>query len=165
MKKFLITLFVFVVLTVLTVSISFAAWKIVPSAVGHTSDRHMFRWKITCTSDGSALTATDLLALMLRSPLRIEVQRSVLMIMDIDPGDDSVAPNDPFTVSIYNAEGMLVFATTTGDAESTITGIDMSEDWNQYIPVHERLYLGITDIGSDGDKVIIYIEGWIPEGR
>lgn len=161
-------------LTIITLSIifavmlssqAFAAWTLVPSAVGHTADRHMFRWKITCTSDGDALAATDLIALMPISTLRQEVMRSVLMIMDIDPGDTAVAPNDAFTVSISNAENMVVFATTTSDAETTITGIDMSEDWSQYIPVHERLYLTITDIGDAGDQVTIYIEGWIPEGR
>ena len=163
MKKIIITLSTILILLFTTQV--FATWTIVPSFVGHTSDRHMFRWKLTCTSDGSALTATDLIALMPRSTLKKEVQRSVLMIMDIDPGDGSVAPNDPFTVSISNAENMVVFATTTGDAETTITGIDMSEDWNQYIPVHERLYLTITDLGDSGDKVVIYIEGWVPEGR
>ena len=163
MKKIIIALSI--VFTMLFATQAFAAWTLVPAEVGHTTDRHMFRWKITCTSDGSALAITDLLALMPASPLRREVKRSMLMIMDIDPGDGSVAPNDAFTVTISNAEAMSVFATTTGDAETTITGIDMSEDWNQYIPVHEFLYLTITDLGDSGDQVTIYIEGWIPEGR
>jgi len=160
-------------LTIITLSIifavmlssqAFAAWTLVPSAVGHTTDRHMFRWKVECTSDGAALAITDLLALM-PDNLRREVQRSLLMIMDIDPGDTGGEPDVAFTVTISNAEAMSVFATTTSDATTTVTGIDMSEDWNQYIPVHERLYLTITDIGAAADAVTIYIEGWIPEGR
>lgn len=158
---------VFKILTILLILISisvpsYATWDIKVRTIGFTADGHMYRWKVRCISDGSSLSATDLVDLM-PYPIKDYVQQSMLMIMDIDPGDDAVAPNDAFTITLYNAESMQIFSYTTSDAESTVVGIDLSEDWNQYLPVHERFYLGISDIGDENDEVVIYFEGWAPK--
>ena len=130
----------------------------VPAIIGHTCDRHMFRWKITCTG-GFLAYDEDILGLMWND-FKQEVMRSGLMIMDIESSD----VNDNFDISFKNAEGFTVFSKTNIPKNVDVTGIDLSEDWNQYLPAHEFMYLTISDDIGFG-IIIFYIEGWIPEGR
>jgi len=167
MKKAVFVFFVFIILLFTTAN-AFAVggpgqwWKpmtCVPSVcgVGHTSDRHMFRWKIICTG-GNETTSLEIMSLM-PFDLRQEVMRSAWMVMDVTSTDTW----DDFTISFANAQNQTVFSRTL-PADTDVTGIDLSEDWNQYLPAHEFVYLTIGENIWYG-TVTIYIEGWIPEGR
>ena len=90
---------------------------------------------------------------------REEVMRSIWMIMDIDVS----GTGGDYVLTWENAQQQTVFTQTFADG-ADYTGIDLSSDWSQYLPAHEFQYLTIdSNIGFG--TIIIYIEGWIPEGR
>ena len=129
----------------------------VPSIIGHTTDRHCFRWKITCTGGYSAYD-TNILGLMPRD-FREEVMRSVWMVMDISAS----STGGDYVLTWENAQQQTVFSQTFEDDVDTV-GVSLNDDWNHYLPAHEFQYLTIdSNIGFG--TVTIYIEGWIPEGR
>lgn len=127
------------------------------AGTGHTTDRHMFRWKIVCTG-GNLIYEEELLSLM-PANLRREVMRSVWMIMDVT----STGTWADYTIVFKNAQQQIVFLEVL-PADETVTGIDLSSDWNQYLPAHEFVYLTVGANIWYG-TITIYIEGWIPEGR
>jgi hypothetical protein len=155
MKKiFLLTVVAFIMM----ISSAFATWTLVPVVVSRTS--HYLTWKVICTSDGSSLTATDLVALM--SPtLRTLVQSSSMMIMKVSPGTGSVIPDTTIDVTLSDAQGTSVFVHAAYSNVADTTGISLAEDFNQYLPVHDKFYLTLNDIGTAGDQVTLYFECWI----
>jgi len=160
MKKTIIALFTIIILLFSTPS--FAAWTLSASDVSTTMDGHIFRWKILCTSDGSALSATNILAsTVMDRKLKSKIQSSLLMIMDVEPGTGSVVPNTTIDITLSNAEGDSIYATTAVSKAANTTGLNLSEDWNQFLPVHEIFYLTLNDIGDSGDQVTLYFTGWI----
>ena len=156
MKKiFLVTFFVLVM-----VSQCFATWTLTPSLISKSG--HYFTWKVVCTSDGNALTATDLVAKMPENLKRL-VQGGTLMIMTVSPGADSVAPDTTIDVTLSNAEAIAVFVHTGYSNTADTTGISLAEDFNQYFTVHDKFYLTLSDIGSSGDQVTLYFECWMED--
>ena len=139
-------------------SSSWAAWVLKPSLVSIA--KHYMIWKVECTSDGNALTATDLVALMEPS-LRDLVQGSTLMIMTVSPGTGSVAPDTTINVSLSNSQNIVVFTHDAYSNTADTTGIDLSEDYNQYLTVYSKFYLTLNDIGTSGDKVTLYFDCWV----
>lgn len=153
MKRiFLVTFFVLVM-----VSQSFAAWTLTPSLISKSG--HYFTWKVVCTSDGNALTATDLVAKMPEG-LKQLAQGGTMMIMTVSPGTGSVAPDTTIDITLSNAESIAVFVHTGYSNTADTTGISLAEDFNQYFTVHDKFYLTINDIGVSGDQVILYFECW-----
>ena len=59
---------------------AWADWTLTPALVSKAG--HYMQWKVVCTSNGSALTATDLVALM-PEKLKQEVQGATLMVMTV----------------------------------------------------------------------------------
>lgn len=155
MKKRL--LFVAVIFFMM-VSQAFATWTLVPSLVGKAG--HYLTWKVVCTSDGSSLSATDLVAQM-DNNLKKLVQGSTMMIMKVSPGLTAVAPDTTINVTLSDAQGTAIFIHTAYSNTEDTTGISLAEDFNQYFTVHDKFYLTLNDIGTTGDQVTLYFECWV----
>lgn len=157
MKKILATIAMAVVFLSST---AWASWTVTPSLVSKTG--HYMLWKVVCTSDGNALTATDLVPLM-SDHLKRLVQGSTMMIMKVSPGTTTVAPDTTIDVTLSDAQGTAVFVHTGYSNSADTTGISLAEDYNQYLSVHEKFYLTLNDIGTTGDQVILYFECWMED--
>lgn len=156
MKKSLLVAVVFF----LMVTQSFATWILTPSLVGKAG--HYMTWKVICTSDGSALSATDLVAKM-DANLKKLVQGSTMMIMKVSPGLVGVAPDTTIDVTFSDAQGATVFVHAAYSNVADTNGISLAEDYNQYFTVHDKFYLTLSDIGTIGDQVTLYFECWMED--
>lgn len=154
MKKGLLAVIVFFMM----VSQAFATWTLTPSLVGKAG--HYLTWKVICTSDGSALSATDLVAQM-DNNLKKLVQGSTMMIMKVSPGTGSVAPDTTIDVTLSDAQATAIFVHAGYSNIADTTGISLAEDFNQYFTVHDKFYLTLSDIGTAGDQVTLYFECWV----
>jgi len=143
-----------------TCSQAWAAWTLTPTLVSKTG--HYLLWKVVCISDGNSLTATDLIPLMSDNLKRL-VQGSSMMIMKVVPGTATVAPDATINVTLSDAQGASIFVHTGYSNTADTTGISLAEDYNQYLPVHDKFYLTINDIGTTGDQVTLYFECWMEE--
>jgi len=138
---------------------SWASWTLTVSRVARTP--HYLYWKVVCTSDGSALSATDLLALSTLDPqLKYEMQGATMMIMDVIPGTGGVIPNTTIDVTWSNSL-VDVYDNDAFSKDADTPGNDLSEDYNQYPPILEQLKLTLNDIGDSGDQVTLGILCWI----
>ena len=137
---------------------AWADWTLTPALVSKAG--HYMQWKVVCTSNGSALTATDLVALM-PEKLKQEVQGATLMVMTVSPGTGSVAPDTTIDVQLSNAQSIAVFVHTGYSNTADTTGISLAEDFNQYPTVFDKFYLTLSDIGTSGDQVTLYFDCWI----
>jgi hypothetical protein len=135
-----------------------ATWTLAPSIVSRAG--HYLVWKVLCTSDGSAMAATDLLALM-DANLKKQVQGATHMIMTVSPGLTTVAPDTTIDVTLSNGQGIAVFVHTGYSNTADTTGISLAEDYNQYLVPYGKFYLTLSDIGTSGDQVTLYFEAWI----
>jgi len=144
----------------LMVSQAFATWTLTPSLVGKVG--HYLTWKVVCTSDGSALSATDLVAKM-DDRLKKLVQGSTMMIMKVSPGLVGVAPDTTIDVTLSDAQGTAIFVHAAYSNVADTTGISLAEDFNQYPTVHDKFYLTLSDIGTTGDQVTLYFECWMED--
>ena len=133
-----------------------AAWTLTVSGVAEAG--HYIKWKVLCTGDGGALTATDLLALMPTAVLN-KVQGNTLMAMKVYPGTGGVIPDNTFDVTLSDDESDAIWA-STAISKDAITWFDMSKDIKIYLPVTNKLYLTISDIGTSGDQVTLYFITW-----
>lgn len=149
-----------ILLMFLWVSTAQAAWTITPSIVSKSG--HYLTWKIVCTSDGDALSATDVVVLMSDAMKRL-VQGSTLMVMTVVPGTSSVAPDTTINVTLGNSLGITIFSATGYSYTANTTGISLAQDFTQYPTVHDKFYLTINDIGSSGDQVTLYFECWLED--
>jgi hypothetical protein len=153
-----IRVFILAAILLLMASAScFAAWTLTPSKVDR--DGHYLTWKVLCTSDGSSLAATDLVALM---PIGLAnlARGATMMIMTVAPGADAVAPDTTIDVTLSDAQGIPIFVHAAYSNTANTTGISLSEDFNQYPAIHSKLYLILNDIGTAGDQVTLYFECW-----
>lgn len=139
-------------------TLSFGAWTLTPSIV--TESKHYLVWRIVCTSDGNALTATDIVQYM-DSTVKARLQGLTNMIMTVVPGTGSVAPNGTINVTWSDRLGISVFAGTGYSNSANTTGINLSTDYKQYLVIYDKFFLTINDIGDSGDQVTLYIEAWI----
>jgi hypothetical protein len=154
MKRFWLVIAFFFLMS----SSAFATWTLTPSLVGFNG--HYLTWKVVCTSDGSSLAATDLVAKM-DDKLKTLVQKSSMMILTVSPGLTTVAPDTTIDVTFSNAQAIAVFVHAAYSNVADTTGISLAEDFNQYLPVHDKFYLTLNDIGTAGDQVTLYFECWI----
>lgn len=152
MKKIILV----IILMLLTTNV-YAAWTLTPSVVSRSG--HYLTWKVVCTSDGSSLSATDLIAELGDRDKRL-IQGATMMIMTVSPGTGSVAPDTTIDITLSNAQGIAVFVHTGYSNTADTTGISLAEDFNQYLTAHDKFYLTLNDIGSAGDQVTIYFECW-----
>jgi hypothetical protein len=137
---------------------SWATWTLTPTLISKAG--HYMQWKVVCTSDGDALSATDLVASMPENLKRI-VQGATLMVMTVSPGTGSVAPDTTINITLSNAQGIAVFVHTGYSNTADTTGISLAEDFNQYPTVFGLFYLTISDIGASGDQVTLYFDCWV----
>jgi hypothetical protein len=156
MKRLVLAMAMFFIL--LTASASWAAWTLTPSKVARNG--HYLTWKVVCTSDGGVLSATDLIPLM-DSDLKSLVIGSAMMIMKVSPGLTTVAPDTTIDVTLSDAQGTAIFVHTGYSNTADTTGISLAEDYNQYLPVHDKIFLTLNDIGTAGDQITLYFECWI----
>lgn len=123
--------------------------------------RHYLKWKVVCTSDGSALSATDLVALAHTAKIN-SLQGSSLMAMKVSPGTGGVIPDTTINVTLTDEEDDAVF-TMTGASKDAISWHDLSTDIGMYPTVFDKLSLAINDIGASGDQVTLYFICWIED--
>ena len=156
--KRLISIILGMVLVFVLATASMAAWTITPSKVSDAG--HYIKWKVVCTSDGAAYSATDLLSLS-TMPTRLlrEIQGETLMLMKVSPGTGGVIPDTTIDITISDDEQDAVFTQTT-ISKDAISWHDLSSDVNAYIPIMGVLYLTINDIGTSGDQVTLYFITW-----
>ncbi|MDD2657189.1 MAG: hypothetical protein PHD04_00825 [Candidatus Pacebacteria bacterium] len=121
---------------------------------------HYLLWKVVCTSNGSSLAATDLVALMSNN-LKQEIQGATEMIMTVSPGTGAVAPDTTIDVTLSNSQGTAIFTHTGYSNVADTTGIQLSEDYNNFFTIYDKFYLTLSDIGTAGDQVTLYFEAWI----
>ena len=147
-------------LVVLMAAQGWAAWTLTPSSVSKSG--HYYLWKVVCTSDGSSLTATDLVSLMPAS-LKNIAQGASLMVMKVSPGTGTVAPDNTINVTLSDAQGTALFAGTGYSYTADTTGISLSSNFNQYPTIFDVFYLTINDIGASGDQVTLYFFCWLED--
>lgn len=159
MKKYLVAIVLGAFLFCSPILAHAVDWTITPSIVSEAG--HYIKWKVVLTSNGSALSATDLIGEM-SSKMKGKVQGETLMLMKISPGTGGVIPNTTINIILSDDESDAVF-TTTGVSKDAISWHDLSNDINAYIPVMGLLYLTLNDIGDSGDQVTLYFISWQEE--
>jgi len=152
MKKIILT----IALVLLLASSAWADWTLVVSGVSEAG--HYMKWKVVCTSDGGALSATNILALPGARLLRVG-QGETLMLLKVSPGTGAVIPDNTIDIILSDAEQDALWTETT-ISKDAISWHDMSDDIDAYIPVLGPLYLTLNDIGTAGDQVTLYFISW-----
>lgn len=161
MKKYLVILLAFIILMIFSSGSAMAAWTITPAKV--TKAGHYLKWSVTLTSDGAALSATDLLAhANMPSRLLRDIQGETLMLMKVSPGTGGVIPNTTINVTLSDDEEDALF-TETGVSKDAISWHDLSSDIGAFPPITGKLYLTLNDIGDSGDQVTLYFITWLEE--
>ena len=112
------------------------------------------------TSDGNALSATDIIARIANTTLKGKVQGGTFYKMGIDPGEGGVIPNAAFDITITNYWGMSIY-TGTSLSYTADSWPDMVTPMGVYPPVLNEFNIAISDIGDAGDQVTLYFYFWI----
>lgn len=112
------------------------------------------------TSDGNALSATDIIARIGNMTLKSNVQGRTLYAINVSPGTDAAAPNAAFTLAITNDwdKSLVSLASIDHSADSWP---DITEDMALYPPILNELNIALGDIGDAGDQVTVYFYFWI----
>jgi hypothetical protein len=134
-------------------------WTLTPEMVGKVG--RAFKWKILCTSDGSALSSTDIMPLISDVDLKSHIRASMMMTLAIKPGVAAVAPDNTIDVTLANDESVTIFSQTGISYNANTAGLDLSKDYGQFPVVYDKLYLALNDIGASGDQVTLLFENWI----
>ena len=145
------------------------------SAVTYRRDNYI-KFHISCTSDGAAMAATDLLALdpgggtgsIVKSKtqtgrtLRDELMGVTLMILKCIPGaaGDAV-PEAVWDFTLSDEESSAIY-TSTDNATDAISWHDMSTDISAYPPMLDKLYLAFPTAADwdSGNTIDMYFIGW-----
>jgi len=150
-----------ILLTILMVCLfcsnAFAAWTLTVTAEERT--QHYIKWKVTCVSDGNALTATDLVALMPAAVSRVEQS---LMKMKVVPGTGGAKPTTTIDVTLTDDEDDTLYS-TTGVTNVGTTWKTLSDSISVYPPVFTTLKLTLNDIGDAADSVTLYFISWVED--
>jgi hypothetical protein len=157
MKKILIAIGIILIWT----STSFAAWTI--DNIGQVSYKgHMLIWKVDLTSDGSALSATDLYETRyMPSALKELVNKSLFMYMDVYVNS---APDAGYAITIadyLNAKSLTKYSSTMSTYATSTFGHDLAEDSGYPFQCAEKFLISSEDIGSAGDSITLFFHCWI----
>ena len=156
MKKF-IALLLFVVLSLPAYAL--AAWTIDVSLADVKGNYVVY--KVACTSDGNALTATDLVALMNQEE-QVYVQRgAALLFMNTVPGTGAAAPTATIDITFTDVVSQAVFATTAISNVANTVGTKLYTVTGSYPIITSAFYLALNDIGDAADSVTFYIYCWV----
>jgi hypothetical protein len=161
MKKVILALCI-----LLMASTAQAAWTITSSKVSKAG--HYYKFKTLLTSDGTSLTATDMLTsntaveavATMPSDIRDAIQGQTMMYMKIVPGTGGVVPNTTLDISILDDEGDTLWA-DTGITQSANTWRKLYEDISDRPAIFEKIYFTFNDIGDSGDQVTLYFIIWV----
>lgn len=145
-----------VLIAVLFASPAMAAWTLKVSTVSYA--KNYVVWKVVCTSDGNALSSTDLIGRMTDQKLKDLVIGSTAMIMTVSPGSGGVAPDT--TINVTLSDGHRDYFVDTGISNTADSFNDLSQDFNAYLPVYPLFKLALNDIGTSGDQVTLYFDCW-----
>jgi len=132
-----------------------AGWTLRPEII--EKSHNYVRWVLHCTSDGSALTATDIFSeTHMPRDMKTKLQGLSYMGMKIDP---LTGTTTTINVTLSDTEGDSLFA-ETGASNSAISNHDLSTDISRYPTFFSKMYLTINDVGSSGEKIDLYFECW-----
>jgi hypothetical protein len=161
MKKIILTLCL-----LLLASTAQAAWTVTSSKSYKAG--HYYKFKTILTSDGSTLTATDILTsntsaeavATMPEEIRKTIMGQTMMYMKVVPGTSGVAPNGTLDISILDDEGDTLWA-DTAITQSSNTWHKLYEDISDRPAIFEKIYLTFNDIGDSGDQVTLYFIIWV----
>lgn len=160
MKKRII--FYLICLLFLVTNVASAAWSIV---VSKPVFKGSFSWfKATCTGDGTALTATNILSTTYgMSTAHIKTLRDghSLKLLWVNPGTGGTQPSGTINVTLTNefASDTAELWSETGISNTTNTWYPLWEDIGDYPPILGKINLAINDIGSGKVVVLYFITG------
>lgn len=163
MKRLIALIFVCVMMIA---SNSWAAWTVTSSKISKAG--HYYKFKTILTSDGSSLTATDMLTsntateavVTMPSDVRQAIMGQTMMYMKVVPGTGGVVPNTTLDISILDDEGDALWA-DTGITQSANSWHKLYEDISDRPAIFEKLYLTFNDIGDSGDQITLYFIIWV----
>ena len=118
---------------------------------------------ITAAAGGGTHTLTfsgELLRQITDGNLKKLIQGSTLMEMKVVPGTGSVIPDTTINLDIEDRDNSNLWSKTamSKDAESRHK---LWEDIGTFLPVMDKLYLVLNDIGTAGDQVTLHFMAWI----
>jgi len=137
---------------------AWAAWTIDAAKVSRY--KNYLYWSATLTSDGNALTATNLLAESGLSGLLSSIRGSSLMVCYVLPGTGAVIPNTTINITITNEFDAELWS-DTGMSQNAGTWHKLYEDLGPYPPIVSELNIALNDIGDAGDQVTVYFLCWV----
>ena len=139
------------------------SWTLQPIIIEQS--HNYLRWKLRCTSDGNALTITDIFSESYTPrDLKSRLQGHTYMRMDYVPHKAAHAPNATGTITLTNTVGTVMFSDDTAVADEDET-FDLSTDISMYPTFYAKMYLTVDDIGDDGDYFDLYFECWKESGN
>jgi len=135
------------------------AWILQPSIV--EASGNYIKWRLKCTSDASALAATDILSeTYMPRDMKTKIQGLTYMRMKIDPkGVDATNLETTLDVTLSDSEGDALY-TSTGNSASVISWHDLSTDIAAYPTIFERLYVTFNDLGAASNDFYLYFICW-----
>jgi len=149
MRKFVVLLTILLLLVF--TGQAYSAWNF--QAVKVSERGHYMKFLLTCISDGAALTATDIMP-FLPAQIKSKIIGGTLMSVKIDVGVVATTVN-------------ITLTDDEADSLYTISGVTTPPSWRDlsgtmfmYIPVFEKVYLAVNDIGSAGDTIYLYFIVW-----
>jgi hypothetical protein len=135
-----------------------AAWTITTTVSANSA--HYIKFKVVCTSDGDALTATDLVAEFEEQTSARLVRGLTAMLLKVVPGTGAVIPGTTINITLTDEEEDALWA-DTGISKDAATWHSLADDINAYPMILDKLYLAINDIGDEGVQVTLYFHCWI----
>ena len=147
------------IILLFSASVANATWtfKVNP----YRMSKNYLKWSVTLTSDGNALSATDLMSITeMPTRLRALAQGASYLIMKVSPGTGAVIPDNTIDIELENEENDNMWA-DTAISKDAISWHKLWADIGTYLPVTAKLNLVVNDIGTAGDQVTIYFVCWV----
>jgi len=139
-----------------------AAWDI-DTEVSATS-AHWIKFKVVCTSDGDALTATDLVAEFEEQISKKYVQGLSAIWLRVVPGTEDVIPNTTINITLTDEEEETLWSETSiskdGSTEHLLYTSENGDSIGMWPPILDKFYLAINDIGDEDDQVTLIFHCW-----
>ena len=146
------------ILVLFAAGVANAAWSF-QARIESQADNYL-KWSVKCTSDGNALTATDLIALFGNSRTKQLIRGTSLLMMKVSPGTASVAPDNTFDIQLEDLENDDIWS-DTGISYTAISWHQLWDDIETYPTVFSELNLVVSDIGASGDQITLYFICWV----